>query len=174
MKPWKKKYFKIIIKCFKRVKINKWPDSLYSFCPIEYCVRIKWWARPFIQWIYSVNDFLIVTASISKRLHSWLFIDPSERHYTTKTSKFNNLFNRSSTMLNNVFNCMDYIRPIFVQLGFLVIVNVVDRWCCCFLWYCFVVDVIVVLLSLLMKQDVDLGSTAAPRHWRSWYCITSK
>ena len=60
--------------------------------PIDYCVRIKWWARPFIQWWYSVIDFLIVTASISKLLHSWLFIDPSEHHYTTQTSKFNNFF----------------------------------------------------------------------------------
>ena len=64
----------------------------------------KWWARPFIQWWYSVIDFLIVTASILKLLHSWLFIDPSEHHYTTQTSKFNNFLNRSSTMLNNVFN----------------------------------------------------------------------
>ena len=57
----------------------------------------------FIQWWYSVIDFLIVTASISKPLHSWLFIDLSEHHYTALTSKFNNFFNRSSTMLNNVF-----------------------------------------------------------------------
>ena len=27
MKPWKKLYFKSIIKCFNRVKIDKWPDS---------------------------------------------------------------------------------------------------------------------------------------------------
>ena len=37
-----------------------------------------------------------MTASISKLLHSWLFI-------TALTSKFNNFLNRSSTMLNNVF-----------------------------------------------------------------------
>ena len=37
-------------------------------------------------------------------MHSWLFIDLSEHHYTALTSKFNNFFNRSSTMLNNVFN----------------------------------------------------------------------
>ena len=29
---------------------------------------------------------------------------PSEHHYTTQTSKFNNLLNRSSTMLNNVLS----------------------------------------------------------------------
>ena len=56
-----------------------------------------------LEW-YSVIDFLIVTASISKLLHSWLFIDPSEHHYTTQTSKFNKFLNRSSTMLTNVFN----------------------------------------------------------------------
>ena len=44
-----------------------------------------------------------MTASISKLLHSWLFIDLSEHHYTALTSKFNNFLNRSSTMLNNVF-----------------------------------------------------------------------
>ena len=43
-----------------------------------------------------------MTASISKLLHSWLFIDLSEHHYTALTSKFNNFFNRSSMMLNNV------------------------------------------------------------------------
>ena len=31
-----------------------------------------------------------MTASISKLLHSWLFIDLSEHHYTALTSKFNN------------------------------------------------------------------------------------
>ena len=71
------------------------------------------------QLVYSVIDFLIVTASISKLLHSWLLIDLSEHHYTALTSKFNNFFNRSSMMLNNVFNvennrlCMHvlFMRP---------------------------------------------------------------
>ena len=53
--------------------------------------------------IFSHIYFLIVTASISKLLHSWLFIDPSEHHYTTQTSKFNNFSNRSSTMLKGKF-----------------------------------------------------------------------
>ena len=47
-----------------------------------------------------------MTASISKLLHSWLFIDLSEHHYTALTSKFNNFFNRSSTVLNNVINSL--------------------------------------------------------------------
>ena len=63
-------------------------------------------ASSFIQWWYSVIDFLIVTASISKLLHSWLFIDLSEHHYTALTSKFNFFLNRSSTMLNNVFKAL--------------------------------------------------------------------
>ena len=46
----------------------------------------------------------MVTASFLKLLHSWLFIDPSEHHYTTQTSKLKKNLNRSSTMLNNVFN----------------------------------------------------------------------
>ena len=29
------------IKCFKEVKIDKYPDSSYSFLPIDYCVRIN-------------------------------------------------------------------------------------------------------------------------------------
>ena len=40
----KKLYFKTIIKCFKRVKIDKWPEwprfTILIF-PIDYCVRIK-------------------------------------------------------------------------------------------------------------------------------------
>ena len=60
--------------------------------------------RSFIQWWYAVIDFFIMTSSISKLLHSWLFIDFSEHHYTTQTSKFNFFFNRSSTMLNNVLH----------------------------------------------------------------------
>ena len=39
--PEKKLCFKSIIKYFKRVKIDKWPDSPYSFPPIDYCVRIN-------------------------------------------------------------------------------------------------------------------------------------
>ena len=37
----KKLYFKSIIMCFKRVKIDTWPDSPYLFSPIDYCVRIN-------------------------------------------------------------------------------------------------------------------------------------
>ena len=32
-------YFKSIMKCFKRMNIDKWPDSPYSFPPIDCCVR---------------------------------------------------------------------------------------------------------------------------------------
>ena len=39
----------------------------------------------------------------SDSMYSWLFIDPSEHHYTSQTSQFNNL-NWASTMLDNVFN----------------------------------------------------------------------
>ena len=53
--------------------------------------------------IHDFIDFLVVNAPILKLLHSWLFMDPSEHHYTTQTSKFNNFLNRSSTKLNNVF-----------------------------------------------------------------------
>ena len=49
-----------------------------------------------------------MTASISKLLHSWLFIDLSEHHYTALTSKFKKKINRSSTMLNNVFKVKNY------------------------------------------------------------------
>ena len=45
-------YFKSIIKCFKRVKIDKWLDSPCSYFPIDYCVRIKYW-----QTIYSMVIF---------------------------------------------------------------------------------------------------------------------
>ena len=97
-------YFKSIIKCFKRVKRDKWPDSPCTHFPHRLLCYNKCAASSFIQWWLSVIYFLIVTASISKLLHSWLFIDLSEHHYTALTSKFNNFFNRSSTMSNNVFN----------------------------------------------------------------------
>ena len=104
----KKLYFKSIIKCFKRVKIDQWPEwprfTMYSFSPIDYCVRINALPARLFSGDISVIDFLIVTASISKLLHSWLFIDLSEHHYTALTSKFKKKFNRSATMLNNVFN----------------------------------------------------------------------
>ena len=41
MKPWKKLHLKSTIKCFKQVKIDKWPDLSYSFLPIDCCVRIS-------------------------------------------------------------------------------------------------------------------------------------
>ena len=40
----KKLYFKSIIKCFKRVKIDKWPEwprFTILISPIDYCVRIN-------------------------------------------------------------------------------------------------------------------------------------
>ena len=59
------------------------------------------------QHIYSVvifsHKFLNSDCINSKLLHSWLFIDLPEHHYTTQTSKFNNFCNCSSAMLNNVF-----------------------------------------------------------------------
>ena len=36
-----KLYFKNIIKCFKRVQIDKWPDLPYLFSLIYCCIRIK-------------------------------------------------------------------------------------------------------------------------------------
>ena len=40
---------------------------------------------------------------MSKLMYSWLFIGPTEHHHTTQTSKFKNILNGASTMLNNVF-----------------------------------------------------------------------
>ena len=48
--------------------------------------------------IHAVIDILIATAEMSKVLYSWLFIDPSEHHHITQTSKFNSVLNRASTM----------------------------------------------------------------------------
>ena len=50
-----------------------------------------------------------MTALIKKLLHSWLFLDPSEPHYTTQISKFK--FSKNlSTMLNNVFNIFPCVQ----------------------------------------------------------------
>ena len=60
---------------------------------------------------YSVIDILIVTASIKKNVFlPWMFIDQSEHHYTTQTSKFTIFFKRASTMLNNVFNINEVLK----------------------------------------------------------------
>ena len=64
--------------------------------------------------------FLIVTASISKLLHSWLFIDPSEHSYAAQTSKFNHFKNRSSTILNNVFKTKRNSLLILIMNKFLL------------------------------------------------------
>ena len=75
----------------KEETIVKWPNLYYSFLPMDCCVRINGRPDCFIQWWYSVINILIVTTSISKRLYSWLaYLGPSEHHYTTQTSKFNN------------------------------------------------------------------------------------
>ena len=58
----KKLHFKSTIKCFKDVKIDKWPDLSYSLFPVDCCVRINVKAWPFSQWWYSVIDILIMTA----------------------------------------------------------------------------------------------------------------
>ena len=59
-----------------------------------------------------------MTASISKLLYSWLFMDPSEHHHTKQISKFNLFWNQSTTMLNNVFNLwsVDYTVPKISQV----------------------------------------------------------
>ena len=36
-----KLHLKSTIKCFREVKIDKWPDLSYSFLPIDCCVRIN-------------------------------------------------------------------------------------------------------------------------------------
>ena len=36
-----KLHLKSTIKCFKEVKIDKWPDLSYSVLPIDCCVRIN-------------------------------------------------------------------------------------------------------------------------------------
>ena len=39
--PEKKLHLKSTIRCFKEVKIDKWPDLSYSFIPIDCCVKIN-------------------------------------------------------------------------------------------------------------------------------------
>ena len=90
--------FKTIIKCFKEVGKDKWPDLSYSwsFSTIDFSVRINHQSDRLLNGDISVIYILIVTASVSKLLYSWLFTDPSEHHYTTQTWKFNHFI-----MLNN-------------------------------------------------------------------------
>ena len=104
MKPWKKLHLKSNIKCFKEVKIDKWPDLFYSFLPIHCCVRIN-----------GVKPYHLISGDIQsyiswERQHKFQnFCIPGcllvhlnniiqHRHQSS-----NIFFNRSSTMLNNVF-----------------------------------------------------------------------
>ena len=101
--PEKILHLKSTIKCLKEVKIDKLLDLPYSFLPIDCCVRIKWWAWPFIQWWYSVIDILIVTAEISTTKIVFLAV-----YWSIWISSYNTdikvlFFYGASTMLNNVF-----------------------------------------------------------------------
>ena len=103
MKPWKKLYFKSIIKCFKRVKIDKWPDSPYSFFPIDDCVRMV------SQTFYSVVIFshrFLDSDCINFKTFALLAV-----YWPFRTSSYNTnikaqqfFWTWSSTMLNNVYN----------------------------------------------------------------------
>ena len=48
-----KMQLKSTIKCFKEVKIDKWPDISYSFLPIDCCVRINH-GKP--DYLFSTGD----------------------------------------------------------------------------------------------------------------------
>ena len=109
----KKLYFKSIIKCFKRVKIEKWPDSPYSFPLIDYCVRINGQPTVYSVVIFShrfldsdcINfktfAFLATYWPFWTSLYQGVIITPWLYNTDIKVKK---KINRSSTMLNNVFN----------------------------------------------------------------------
>ena len=79
---WQKLYF-------KRVKIDKWPDSpCILIFPIDYCVRLNALpARLFSGDIQSHIWLDNYSLNFIKLLHSWLFIDLYEHHYTALISK---------------------------------------------------------------------------------------
>ena len=77
-------------------------ETIIQIFPIDCCVRIK--NNPYkSDGLLNIQSYYldtIVTASISKLLYSWMFIDPTEHHYITQTLTFNNnnCLNRASTM----------------------------------------------------------------------------
>ena len=93
--------------CFIKVlqKSENRQVTRFTILIISCCVRIKDMPDCGLNGDIQSIHFLIVTTSISKLLHSWLFIDPSEHHYTTQTSKFKIFKNRSSTMLKPMYTC---------------------------------------------------------------------
>ena len=89
------------IKCFKEVKIDKWPDLSYSFLPIDCCIRIN--AKP--DRLFSHRDlhsdrihfktFVLLAVYWSIWTSSW------HRHQSSAI-----FLTAASTMLNNVFNIL--------------------------------------------------------------------
>ena len=118
----KKLYFKSIIKCFKRVKIDKWPDLPCSFLPIDCCVRINGYSVAIFSHRYLDSDRINVKTFVflcCLLVHLNIIIQHRHQSLT-------NFLNGASTMLNNVFNQLlktcacQYHRTSFYPLMFYV------------------------------------------------------
>ena len=106
MKPWKKLYFKSIIKYLKGVKIDNRPDSPCSFSPIDYCVRIN--GQPVVIFSHRFLDSDGINfknfAFLAVYWHFWTSL------YNTDIKLQKKKCNQSSTMLNNVFNPRSHLH----------------------------------------------------------------
>ena len=126
MKPWKKLHLKSTIKCFKKVKMDKWSDLSCSFSPIDCCVS----GKPdglFSQWWYSViihldSDRINFRTFVS--LHGCLSVYWSIWTSSFNTDiKFHQFLNRVSSMLNNVFNWShSYLKQQRVRVSVMVLI----------------------------------------------------
>ena len=97
-------YFKSIIKCFKRVKIDKWPDSPYSFPPIDCCVRINGEPDRLFRWVIFSHRFLDSDCINFKNFCIPGCLLTLQNIIIQHRRQSSTIFlNRSSTMLNNVF-----------------------------------------------------------------------
>ena len=113
-------------KCFKEVKIDKWPDLSYSSLPIDCCVQNKWWA-----WVYSVVIFSHRYLDSDHNHHIHVHVNVKTFvflvvYWSIWTSSYNTdikvqqFFNGASTMLNNVF---DFNWLLFPQIWW------IKNWC---------------------------------------------
>ena len=161
----KKLYFKSIIKCFKRVKIDKWPDSPYSFPPIDYCVRINCEPDRLFSHRFLDSDCIHFKTFVFLAVYWPVWTS----YYTTQTSKFNNFLNGASTMLNNVFNP----SVPFLWLCCLIVLSH-SMWSCIIcrvyhivLFFCLIYDTVTIIdirepISYKLRFPRFLHNTATP------------
>ena len=157
-------YFKSIIKCFKTVKIDKWPDLPYSLSPIDCCVRIngeadRLFSDDIQSYRYLGNDRINIKTFVFLAVY-WSIWTSS---YNTYINVHQFMLNGASTMLDNVFNEIFPIEGVWQWCRIIVIVHLFGlAW-----------PVATLLAEMLVSFKVTFLS--CPRHdlssliWTNWW-----